>query len=85
MKEVWREVLVPGARVKITACLCGALDVGAVLVVDHIEGKTLTYHYAEGVTIEAGGEQFPLWEMFGECQCGVEAFGDGSIEWQLVT
>ncbi len=84
MKQDWRKEFVPGARVKIKASPCGIGDVGAVLVVDRIEDNTLSFHYAEGVWIEKGGERFPLWEMFAEGQCTADAFGDGSIEWEIV-
>ena len=84
MNEKWREALVPGARVQIMDTPCGLFDVGAVLVVESVRDETLTYHYAEGVWIDKGGELFPLWEMFGEGQCSAEAFGDGSVEWKLV-
>lgn len=84
MKEAWRDVLVPGARVKITATPSGLFDVGTVLVVDGVKDEGLLYHYAEGVWIEKGGERFPLWEMFGEGECTLAAFGDGSVEWEVL-
>jgi len=84
MKQEWREAFVPGAQVRITESPSGLFDVGAVLVVEEIEDGILTYHHAEGVWIEKGGERFPLWEMFGSGQCTIEAFGDGSLEWQVL-
>ncbi len=84
MKLEWRKAFVPGAKVKITESPSGLFDEGAVLVIDKIDDGYLTYHYAEGVSIEKGGEKFPLWKMFGEGECSIEAFGDGSVEWQIL-
>jgi hypothetical protein len=84
MKQEWRKALVPGARVRITDTPSGLFDVGAVLVVDSVEDECLAYHYAEGVWIEKGGENFPLWEMFGGGECTLSAFGDGSVDWEIL-
>lgn len=84
MEQEWRKALVPGARVKITGSPSGLFDEGAVLVVDGVQDEFLQHHYAEGVWIKKGGERFPLWKMFGEGECSIEAFGDGSLEWEIV-
>jgi len=84
MKKEWRKTLAPGARVRITASPSGLFDEGAVLVVDSIEGDCLQHHYAKGVWIEKGGERFPLWKLFEDGECSIEAFGDGSVEWEVV-
>ena len=84
MKQEWRNALVPGAHVKIIECPSGLFDEGTVLVVDGIEEDGLRFHHAEGVWVEKGGERFPLWEIFGEGECSIEAFGDGSLEWEVV-
>lgn len=86
MRNQWQQSFVPGAKIKITGCTCGLFDVGAVLVVDRVnEAGTLHYNYAEGVWITKGGERFPLWKMFYDCEGSLEAFGDGSVEWEVVS
>lgn len=84
MTESWREKLVPGARVKIVESLRGLFDDGVVLIVEGIEDEFLAYRYEEGCTIDIDGEPFDMSKAFGGGQCDVEAFGDGTLVWQLV-
>jgi hypothetical protein len=93
MKDEWKEralrELVPGARVRIVTSPRGDFDDGVEIIIDSVDSADgwVCYHYPEDFVWNDphSGESFPMGEMFGGGETGLEPFCDPQwLQWEVV-